>query len=55
MALPRLQELSRAADLPCTVLGTVGGVDLDIVGYLQVPVVPLQQTWRTALAQRLKV
>ena len=53
-ALPRLQELARAADLPLTVLGEVGGADLDIAGYLWLPVALLQREWRTALAQKLK-
>jgi phosphoribosylformylglycinamidine synthase len=52
-ALPRLQELARAADLPLTVLGEVGGTDLDIAGYLRFPVEMLQREWRTALAQQL--
>ena len=52
-ALPRLQELARAADLPLTVLGEVGGADLDIAGYLWLPVALLQREWRTALAQQI--
>jgi phosphoribosylformylglycinamidine synthase len=52
-ALPRLQELARAADLPLTVLGEVGGTDLDIAGYLRLPVEMLQCEWCTALAQQL--
>ena len=52
-ALPRLQELARAADLPFGVLGEVGGIDLDIIGYLRLPVALLQREWRTALAQQL--
>ncbi|MBI3301138.1 MAG: phosphoribosylformylglycinamidine synthase subunit PurL [Deltaproteobacteria bacterium] len=51
--LPRLQELARAADLPPLVLGEVGGADLEIAGYLRLPVAMLQHEWRTALAQRL--
>jgi phosphoribosylformylglycinamidine synthase len=52
-ALARLQELVQSADLSCTVLGEVGGSDLDIAGYLRIPVDMLQQEWRTALAKRL--
>jgi phosphoribosylformylglycinamidine synthase len=51
--LPRLQELAQSADLSCTVLGEVGGFDLDIAGYLRMPVDMLQQEWRTALAKQL--
>ncbi len=53
VALPRLQELTRAANLPLTVLGEVGGTDLDIAGYVRLPVEMLQREWRTALAQQL--
>ncbi|MGE0682744.1 MAG: phosphoribosylformylglycinamidine synthase subunit PurL [Candidatus Binatia bacterium] len=52
-ALPRLQELAQSADLSCTVLGEVGGSDLDIAGYLRMSVDMLQQEWRTALAKQL--
>jgi phosphoribosylformylglycinamidine synthase len=52
-ALPRLQELARTADLPLTVLGEVGGADLEINGYLRASVDMLQQKWRTALARKL--
>jgi len=52
-ALPRLQELTRAANLPLTVLGEVGGTDLEIGGYLRLPVEMLQREWRTALVQKL--
>ena len=52
-ALPRLQELARTADLSLTVLGKVGGTDLEITGYLRVSVDMLQQEWRTALARKL--
>ena len=52
-ALPRLQELTQSADLPLTVLGEVGGADLNIVGYLQLPINMLKQQWRTALAKQL--
>jgi phosphoribosylformylglycinamidine synthase len=52
-ALPRLQEIAHAAALPLQVLGEVGGADLDIAGYLRLPVYRLQQEWRTALARRL--
>lgn len=52
-ALPRLQDLARAAALPVTILGEVGGVDLDIKGYVRVPVDRLQHAWRTALVRQL--
>jgi phosphoribosylformylglycinamidine synthase len=52
-ALARVQELARSADLSCTALGEVGGSDLDIAGYLRMPVDMLQQEWRTALAKQL--
>jgi phosphoribosylformylglycinamidine synthase len=51
--LPRLQELTQSADLPLTVLGEVGGSDLDIAGYLQLPVDMLKQQWRTALVKQI--
>ena len=51
--LPRLQELAQAADLSLTELGEVGGSDLDIAGYLRMPVDMLQQEWRTALAKQV--
>jgi phosphoribosylformylglycinamidine synthase len=54
-ALPRLQELARTAHLPCTVLGEVGGTELDIVGFLRLPVATLQREWRTALARQLDI
>lgn len=52
-ALARLQELAQSADLSCMVLGEVGGSDLEIAGYLRMPVDMLQQEWRTALAKQL--
>jgi len=52
-ALPRLRALARTADLPLTVLGEVGGTELEITGYLRLPVALLQREWRTALAQKL--
>jgi phosphoribosylformylglycinamidine synthase len=54
VALPRLQELAHAANLSWVMLGEVGGTDLTIAGYLELPVSMIQQTWRTALAQQLK-
>jgi len=53
-ALPRLQELARAAHLPCVALGEVGGTDLIVAGHLQLPVNMVQRSWQTALAQQLK-
>ncbi|HEV8712691.1 MAG TPA: phosphoribosylformylglycinamidine synthase II, partial [Candidatus Binatia bacterium] len=53
VALPRLQALAQTADLPLTVLGEVGGSELDLVGYLRLPVETLQREWRTALARQL--
>jgi phosphoribosylformylglycinamidine synthase len=52
-ALASLQELARSADLSCTVLGEVHGSELDIAGYLRMPIAMLQQEWRTALAKQL--
>ncbi|MBI3246925.1 MAG: phosphoribosylformylglycinamidine synthase subunit PurL [Deltaproteobacteria bacterium] len=52
-ALPRLQEIAEAADILLTELGVVGGTDLDIAGYLRMPMAMLQQEWRTALAKQL--
>lgn len=52
-SFPRLQELARIADLPFTVLGEVGGTELEIVGYLRLSVDMLQEEWRTALARQL--
>jgi len=52
-SLPRLQELAQSADLSLTVLGEVGGSDLDITGYLRLSVDELKQKWRTALARQL--
>jgi phosphoribosylformylglycinamidine synthase len=52
-ALPRLQELARTADLPFSVLGEVGGTELEIVGYLRISVDMLQEEWRTALGRVL--
>jgi phosphoribosylformylglycinamidine synthase len=53
VSLPHLQELARAAHVPLTILGEVGGTDLDIAGYLHLPVDMLQREWRTALARQL--
>lgn len=52
-ALPRLQELARTADLPFSVLGEVGGTELEIMGYLRISVDMLQEEWRTALGRVL--
>jgi phosphoribosylformylglycinamidine synthase subunit PurL len=52
-SLPRLQELARTADLSLTVLGEVGGTELEIAGYLRLSVDMLQEEWRTALARQL--
>jgi phosphoribosylformylglycinamidine synthase len=52
-ALPRLQSLAQAADIPLAQLGEVGGTDLDLVGYLRASVDMLQEKWRTALARQL--
>jgi phosphoribosylformylglycinamidine synthase len=53
-SLPHLQELAQTADLPVTVLGEVGGADLDVTGYFRFPVSLLRHEWRTALARQLK-
>jgi phosphoribosylformylglycinamidine synthase subunit PurL len=52
-ALPRLQALAQTADLPLAVLGEVGGTELEIAGYLRLPVSMLQREWRMALAKQL--
>ena len=52
---PRLQTLAQMADIPLTVLGEVGGTDLDIAEYLRVPVRALQKEWRGALAKQLNL
>lgn len=52
-AFARLQKLARAADVSLTLLGTVGGTDLTISNYLQLPTDLLQREWRTALARQL--
>jgi phosphoribosylformylglycinamidine synthase len=52
-ALPRLQELARAADVSLTELGEVGGAELEVQGYLRTPVDMLQNEWRTALSRKL--
>jgi phosphoribosylformylglycinamidine synthase len=52
-ALPRLQELARAADVSLTELGEVGGAELDVQGYLRAPVDMLRNEWRTALSRKL--
>ena len=53
VAFSRLQELARAADVPLTFLGTVGGTDLAISNYLRLPTDMLQREWRSALARQL--
>jgi phosphoribosylformylglycinamidine synthase len=52
-ALPRLQEIAEAAAIPLTEVGKVGGTDLNIAGYLCMPVATLRQEWNTALARQL--
>jgi len=52
-ALPCLQALAQTADLPLAVLGEVGGTELEIAGYLRLPVNMLQREWRMALAKQL--
>jgi phosphoribosylformylglycinamidine synthase len=52
-SLPQLQALADDTNIPYTVLGEVGGSDLIITGYLQLPVERLQHEWQTALAQQL--
>ena len=49
----RLQALLHTSGLPFTVLGEVGGTDLDIAGYMKIATASLRQQWQTALAQKL--
>ena len=51
--LLRLQQLADAQQVSYTTLGEVGGTDLVITNYLQLPTSTLQQGWRTALARQL--
>ena len=50
---PRLEELLNTSQLPFSVLGEVGGSDLEISGYLKSGVASLRNQWRTALAEKL--
>ena len=52
-SLPRLQELTQSADLSLAILGEVGGLDLDIAGYLRLPINMLKQKWSTALVKQI--
>jgi phosphoribosylformylglycinamidine synthase len=52
-SLPILRTLAQAARIPYTVLGEVGGSDLVMTGYLQLPITHLCHQWRTALAHQL--
>ena len=49
----RLKALLRTSALPFSVLGEVGGTDLEIVGYMKIATAALRQQWQTALAQQL--
>ncbi len=49
----RLQALLHTSGLPFTVLGEVGGTDLDIAGYMKIATASLRQQWQTALTQKL--
>lgn len=49
----RLEALLRTSALPFSVLGEVGGTDLEIVGYMKIATAALRQQWQTALAQQL--
>jgi phosphoribosylformylglycinamidine synthase len=51
--LSRLEQLAQGQQLPYTILGEVGGTDLIIDGYLQLPAHMLRSEWRTALARQL--
>jgi phosphoribosylformylglycinamidine (FGAM) synthase-like enzyme len=53
IAVPRLQSLAEVAHVPLSILGIVGGSDLNIDGYLRISVSILQETWQTALARQL--
>jgi len=49
----RLKALLHTSALPFSVLGEVGGTDLEIVGYMKIATAALRQQWQTALAQQL--
>ena len=49
----RLKALLHTSGLPFSVLGEVGGTDLEIVGYMKIATAALRRQWRTALAQQL--
>ena len=49
----RLEALLHTSALPFSVLGEVGGTDLEIVGYMKIATAALRQQWQTALAQQL--
>ncbi len=49
----RLKALLHTSGLPFSVLGEVGGTDLEIVGYMKIATAALRQQWQTALAQQL--
>ncbi len=49
----RLKTKLHMSALPFTLLGEVGGADLEIVGYMKIATAVLRQQWKTALAQQL--
>ena len=49
----RLETLLHTSGLPFSVLGKVGGTDLEIVGSMKIATAALRQQWQTALAQQL--
>jgi phosphoribosylformylglycinamidine synthase len=51
--LSRLDQLAKAQQVPYIIIGEVGGTDLNIDNYLQLPVDTLRSEWRTALARQL--
>lgn len=49
----RLKALLHTSALPFSVLGEVGGTDLEIVGHMKIATAALRQQWQAALAQQL--
>lgn len=49
----RLKALLHTSRLPFSVLGEVGGTDLEIAGYMRIATAALRRQWQTALAQQL--
>ena len=49
----QLKALLHTSRLPFSVLGEVGGTDLEIAGYMRIATAALRRQWQTALAQQL--